>query len=137
MGFKHEAPLRGWKEILTFIGVNDYRTATKILIEKNSWNTRAIRLSSLRANTWKHLRTESDIVRLHGETREGQRRGPGICRKELAGGWSASRSTDLNRPTRVEKESNFIFQTRGDVGLSRAPPRLFLMRVSRSSNTPG
>jgi hypothetical protein len=34
MGFKHEVPLRGWKEILTFIGVNDYRTATKILIEK-------------------------------------------------------------------------------------------------------
>lgn len=31
MGFKHETPLRGWKEICPLLGVADHRTATKIL----------------------------------------------------------------------------------------------------------
>lgn len=35
MGFKHEPPLRGWKEILPLLGVQDDRTARKILTEKN------------------------------------------------------------------------------------------------------
>lgn len=34
MAFKHETPLRGWKEIMPLLGVNDDRTARKILSEK-------------------------------------------------------------------------------------------------------
>lgn len=34
MGFKHETPLRGWKEILPLLGVNDDRTAKRILSQK-------------------------------------------------------------------------------------------------------
>ena len=34
MGFKHETPLRGWKEIMPLLGVSDDRTAKKILTEK-------------------------------------------------------------------------------------------------------
>lgn len=35
MAFKHEAPLRGWKEICPLLGVQDDRTAKKILEAKN------------------------------------------------------------------------------------------------------
>jgi len=35
MGFKHETPLRGWKEILPLLGVADDRTARNILREKD------------------------------------------------------------------------------------------------------
>lgn len=34
MGFKGEAPLRGWKEIKPLLGVDDERTAAKILDDK-------------------------------------------------------------------------------------------------------
>lgn len=34
MGFKHETPLRGWKEIMPLLGVNNDRTARKILEDK-------------------------------------------------------------------------------------------------------
>ena len=35
MAFKNETPLRGWKEIKPLLGVDDRRTAIKILTELN------------------------------------------------------------------------------------------------------
>ena len=35
MAFKNETPLRGWKEIMPLLGVNDDRTARKILSDKD------------------------------------------------------------------------------------------------------
>ncbi len=49
MGFKNETPLRGWKEICPLLGVNDERTAKKILVEKKLYmleNNRPVLLAS-------------------------------------------------------------------------------------------